>query len=242
MATISPIFNGESAEDGVNKINAGFAKLNQLDEAEGNIYQGEGTGIEALSREDFGKQIEVLQDSFVGQNLDALNIHSFGRFQVGVTESNNGKTYTTIGDYSTMVLNANGFFSINLSAFLLPSGLEYTTFALIKDTDNYYAIRITRETVVFCKVVAGVETVLLSQSIGLNLLRSLRYQAEGAIQVDTSNVALNFYLFTPFYGVLKLNTSVVDIPRADLNKVGIGSNKTNINTSKDAINYTIYNS
>ena len=212
-----------------------------LDFTDGNVYQGDGVGIAALSREDFGNQKELQTLSFLGQSFDAFNLHSWGRFQVGVTSSNNGLPYTTLGIYSTMPLTNNGAFSFNYSAQLLANATEYIGFALIKDVSNYYAIECDRMQMRFVKVISGEKQTLFSQNIGLNLIRSVRYRGEGAIQIDNSNLALNFYFFLPAYGVISFSTGVVEITASDADKVGVGSNRTTITGGTQAINYSIYN-
>lgn len=198
MATISPIFNGEDALDGVNKINAGFAKLNELDETEGKTYQGNGTGIDSLSREDFGKQIQVYVNSPSlpnSSNLIYWETFNRGDISTGLGTSSSGVNWSVVDtptpfELSNKRAQASGASTFSRVCFLLPEGLydalnrpsfiakwDAKTFtadtqiagvSISIDKDNQYYFAGRGRDIVWGKVISGVATEVERVAITVN--------------------------------------------------------------------------
>lgn len=191
---IGNITNGEGGLDVRNKLNEGIDKLNEFDEAEGKVPQGNGTGIESLSREDFGAQQELFAKSaatsaqlskfaFAWDNVVRPNTAE-NSGNIGTTD--NGLDYNhfslpfdwsikdkkiatqTEGTWAVVDRTGLGEGSVKFDVWHSIIGATARDISLVicKDVDNLIEIIYSSAGVELYEHNAGVRTLIVSGSIG----------------------------------------------------------------------------
>lgn len=193
--------DAEAAKDAVEAI---------TDFTDGNVYQGDGTGIDSLSREDFGKQIEVFEKSFVYAALGANTITDWDNFTrangaLGNTEGKD-EAWSQYSESATTnpievltnsarfrgaeTANTPSFAYLNshmndkskqVTVSRTNTTADYQGLAFFKDANNWVWVAINQQSILVKKKISGVETTIFSQSI----LFSQRYRAT-ALEINAS--------------------------------------------------------
>jgi hypothetical protein len=150
-ASATSASEAEAAKDAVEAI---------ADFTNGKVYQGDGTGIAALSREDFGAQAELITKSVLAFNINVSSILGNHRnsvwYNLGTPIANVGNATETFS-----VPGVNG----NLVKMLIKHGSSsgnkyYLNWGI--DSSNYYEWMFNRQETTLTQVVAGTSTLLFS--------------------------------------------------------------------------------
>jgi hypothetical protein len=159
----------------------------------GNVYQGNGTGIAALSREDFGNQIELVDKTYLQFNKALLAWDNFNRPNGSLGNTDSGITWGFYGGEAHDILNssmkpktANAISYISIPSNVIPgttswkavklncvinniesgNGDEPIDYVILVDDLNYIGINVTLSDIEFYEVVTGTKQVLQTISRG----------------------------------------------------------------------------
>lgn len=173
---ISNIANGESGSIVRGKLNSVIDEVSPIEAAaEGSVFQKGATVNEALSREDFGKQKQVFNNSFVGTSLMNPFVSDWGN--TINANSDNGKTFlnnTTrpaggSQDYKIILLDApQNAIKVLASAIVNNAATRNINFSFYIDDLNYYEVYIVKNEIKINEVVAGVRTQIYTYKTFLN--------------------------------------------------------------------------
>lgn len=174
--SITNITNGESGSSVRGKLNSVIDEVSPIEAAaEGSVFQKGLTVNEALSREDFGRQKEVFNNSFVGTSLMNPFVSDWGN--TVNSNSDNGKTFlnnTTrpaggAQDYKIILLDApQNSIKVLASGIANQTGTRNINFAFYIDDLNYYEVYIVKNEVKINEVIAGTRTQIYSYKTFLN--------------------------------------------------------------------------
>jgi hypothetical protein len=228
----------EAAKDAVEAI---------ADFTDGKVYQGDGTGIAALSREDFGKQREVTKhsitgamfiqslvlsfDSFVRANSTTLGTsdggvlwESFGAFNDFEIDNNRaagiivGNQYANVLQMPTLGGGNSGGNSLTVNITFAPRQCEAGVIFAV-DANNYVLLTAqTNKTIKCIEVVSGVSTIIYQVSPTLLFASNF---AEGAYDFIFRNLGTygdNFYSVEINGQVIQLGRSVTNVFKRQYNQ------------------------
>lgn len=167
----------EAAKDAVDAI---------LDFTDGNVYQGDGAGIAAFSREDFGAQKEIYVNSVNANYIE------YARLWGNLTNLKGGNGLRPIPfndfnyqyDFNNPLGSGVGELVLDASYRQSSSMTDFVDFIVGVDDSNYIYIRLTNQnfSVEFHEVVSGVDSLLLN----VNRIYNKRLSLERSLFVLTA--------------------------------------------------------
>lgn len=188
-----------------------------MDFTDGNVYQGNGAGIYALSREEFGRQKELFVNS-------PLLVHARLIEDWGDTNSSaslgKSETYGLTDGYKTLNV-APIPLMLDVSFSVDTSTSKYLCFALIKDQNNYYEVKINRAEINLYENLGGVKTLIDSTNFPFGVFRNYLQRINitwGRYADDDLTFAISF-----IGGSGMLKQPINNIDQNELNKFGIKS-------------------
>lgn len=161
---IANIANGESGSSARGKINSAFSVVNDLDPTAGNVYRGDGTGIDAVNEMNFIAPLyyRVLSGLPVPLIIQEGNNITGNSSTVDFTEPIDSLVYKKLdltAGVSTTISTRLVFSGIN--------GVSKKGIIIGVDDDNYFELIFYREGIVFRRIESGTVTLTENGTISL---------------------------------------------------------------------------